>query len=130
MSLMKEFKQFAMRGNVIDLAVGVVIGGAFGKIVSALVDAIIMPIIGALTSGVDLSELAANIGTEETPVLIKYGAFIQATVDFLIIAFAIFMALRVINKLQSPPPAPPAAPPAPPKEQVLLEEIRDLLKKQ
>jgi large conductance mechanosensitive channel len=128
MSLLTEFKQFAMRGNVIDLAVGVVIGGAFGKIVSALVDSIIMPMIGALTSGVDLSELAANIGTEETPVLIKYGAFIQATVDFLIIAFAIFMALKVINKLQTPPP--PAEPPAPPKEQVLLEEIRDLLKKQ
>ena len=128
MSLLTEFKQFAMRGNVIDLAVGVVIGGAFGKIVSALVDSIIMPIIGGITSGVDLSELAANIGTEEAPVLIKYGAFIQATVDFLIIAFAIFMALKVINKLQTPPP--PAAPPAPPKEQVLLEEIRDLLRKQ
>jgi large conductance mechanosensitive channel len=127
MSLLTEFKQFAMRGNVIDLAVGVVIGGAFGKIVSSLVDAIIMPIVGAITSGVDLSELTANIGTAETPVLIKYGAFIQATVDFLIVAFAIFMALKVINKLQTPPP--PAAPPAPPKEQVLLEEIRDLLKK-
>jgi large conductance mechanosensitive channel len=127
MSLLTEFKQFAMRGNVIDLAVGVVIGGAFGKIVSSLVDSIIMPIIGGLTSGVDLSELAANIGTEETPVLIKYGAFIQATVDFLIIAFAIFMALKVINKLQTPPPP---APSAPPKEQVLLEEIRDLLRKQ
>lgn len=130
MSLITEFKQFAMRGNVIDLAVGVVIGGAFGKIVSALVDAIIMPIVGALTSGVDLSELAANIGTEEMPVLIKYGALIQATVDFLIIAFAIFMAVKLINRLQSPPePAKPAEPPPPPREQVLLEEIRDLLKK-
>ena len=128
MSLLTEFKQFAMRGNVIDLAVGVVIGGAFGKIVSSLVDSIVMPVIGAITSGVDLSELAATIGTEEAPVLIKYGAFIQATVDFLIIAFAIFMALKVINRLQTPPP--PAAPPPPPKEQVLLEEIRDLLKKQ
>jgi large conductance mechanosensitive channel len=128
MSLLTEFKQFAMRGNVIDLAVGVVIGAAFGKIVSSLVDSIVMPIIGAITSGVDLSELTANIGTQETPVLIKYGAFIQATVDFLIIAFAIFMALKVINRLQSPPP--PTEPPPPPKEQVLLEEIRDLLKKQ
>jgi large conductance mechanosensitive channel len=128
MSLLTEFKQFAMRGNVIDLAVGVVIGGAFGKIVSALVDSIIMPMVGAMTSGVDLSELTANVGTEEAPVLIKYGAFIQATVDFLIIAFAIFVALKVINKLQTPPPA--AEPPPPPKEQVLLEEIRDLLKKQ
>jgi len=128
MSLLTEFKQFAMRGNVIDLAVGVVIGGAFGKIVSSLVDSIVMPVIGAITSGVDLSELTANIGTQETPVLIKYGAFIQATVDFLIIAFAIFMALKVINRLQTPPP--PAEPPPPPKEQVLLEEIRDLLRKQ
>jgi large conductance mechanosensitive channel len=128
MSLLTEFKQFAMRGNVIDLAVGVVIGGAFGKIVSSLVDSLIMPIIGAITSGVDLSELTANVGSQETPVLIKYGAFIQATVDFLIIAFAIFMALKVINRLQAPPA--PAEPPPPPKEQVLLEEIRDLLKKQ
>ncbi len=128
MSLLTEFKQFAMRGNVIDLAVGVVIGGAFGKIVSSLVDSIIMPIIGGITSGVDLSELTANVGSQETPVLIKYGAFIQATVDFLIIAFAIFMALKVINRLQAPPA--PAEPPPPPKEQVLLEEIRDLLKKQ
>jgi large conductance mechanosensitive channel len=128
MSLLTEFKQFAMRGTVIDLAVGVVIGGAFGKIVSSLVDSIIMPIIGGITSGVDLSELTANIGTQETPVLIKYGAFIQATVDFLIIAFAIFMALKVINRLQAPPP--PAEAPPPPKEQVLLEEIRDLLRKQ
>ena len=130
MSMMSEFKAFAMRGNVIDLAVGVVIGGAFGKIVSSLVDSIIMPVVGALTRGVDLSELAANLGTEETPVLIKYGAFIQATIDFLIIAFAIFMAVKAINKLQAPPePAKPAVPPPPPREQVLLEEIRDLLKR-
>jgi len=127
MSLMTEFKAFAMRGNVIDLAVGVVIGGAFGKIVSSLVDSIIMPIVGAITGGVDFSEMAANIGSEAEPVLLKYGAFIQATVDFLIIAFAIFMAVKAINKLQKPPPA--AAPAAPPREQVLLEEIRDLLKK-
>lgn len=130
MSMMSEFKAFAMRGNVIDLAVGVVIGGAFGKIVSSLVDSIIMPVIGALTSGVDLSELSANIGTEEVPVLIKYGAFIQAAIDFLIIAFVIFMALKAINKLQAPAaPAKPAEPPPPPREQVLLEEIRDLLKR-
>ena len=128
MSLVTEFKQFAMRGNVIDLAVGVVIGGAFGKIVSSLVDAIIMPIVGVITGGVDFSELAVNLGTEAEPVLLKYGAFIQATVDFLIIAFAIFMAVKAINRLQAPPPA-PAAPPPPPREQVLLEEIRDLLKK-
>ena len=131
MSLASEFKEFAMRGNVIDLAVGVVIGGAFGKIVSSLVDSIVMPIIGALTSGVDLSELAVNIGTDEAPVLIKYGAFIQASVDFLIIALVIFMTLKGINKLKRPPePAAPAEPPPPPREQVLLEEIRDLLKRQ
>ncbi len=130
MSLASEFKEFAMRGNVIDLAVGVVIGGAFGKIVSSLVDSIVMPVVGVLTSGVDLSELVFNVGTEETPVLIKYGAFIQASVDFLIIAFVIFLALKGINKLKRPPePAAPAAPPPPPREQVLLEEIRDLLKR-
>jgi len=130
MSLASEFKEFAMRGNVIDLAVGVVIGGAFGKIVSSLVDSIIMPIVGAVTGGVDFSEMAANIGTEAEPVLLKYGAFIQAAVDFLIIALVIFMALKGINKLKRPPePAAPAEPPPPPREQVLLEEIRDLLKK-
>ncbi len=99
MSLASEFKAFAMRGNVIDLAVGVVIGGAFGKIVSSMVDSIIMPIVGALTGGVDFSEMAANIGTEEIPVLIKYGAFVQSAVDFLIIALVIFMAVKGINKL-------------------------------
>ena len=130
MSLVSEFKQFAMRGNVIDLAVGVVIGGAFGKIVSALVGSIIMPIVGAATSGVNFAELAVNIGTETTPVLLKYGQFLQAAVDFLVVAFVIFMALKGINKLQRPPePAAPAEPPPPPREQVLLEEIRDLLKK-
>ena len=127
MSLATEFKEFAMKGNVVDMAVGVVIGGAFGKIVSSLVDSIIMPIVGVITGGVDFSELAANIGSEAAPVLLKYGAFIQATVDFLIIAFAIFMAVKALNKMQAPPA--PAAPPPPPREQVLLEEIRDLLKK-
>ncbi len=129
MSLASEFKEFAMRGNVIDLAVGVVIGGAFGKIVSSLVDAIIMPIVGVLVGGVDFSEMAANIGSEEAPVLIKYGAFIQSAIDFLIIAMVIFIALKGINKLKRPPaPAPAAAPPPPPREEVLLTEIRDLLK--
>lgn len=130
MSLASEFKEFAMRGNVVDLAVAVVIGGAFGKIVSSFVDSIIMPIVGAVTGGVDFSELAANIGTEAEPILVKYGAFVQAAVDFLIIAFVIFMALKGINKLKRPPePAAPAEPPPPPREQVLLEEIRDLLRK-
>ena len=128
MSLAKEFKEFAMRGNVIDLAVGVVIGGAFGKIVSAFVDAVVMPVLGLLTSGVNFSELAAQIGTapDGKPVLLKYGLFVQATVDFLIIAFVIFMAIRAINKLKKPEVA--AAPP-PTKQEVLLEEIRNLLAK-
>ncbi len=129
MSLGKEFKEFAMRGNVIDLAVGVVIGGAFGKIVSSLVDAVIMPVVGVLTSGKNFSDLAIQIGegADGKAVLLKYGAFIQSIVDFLIIAFVIFLAIRGINKLKKP--APGAPPPAPPRQEVLLEEIRDLLAK-
>jgi len=128
MSLGSEFKEFAMRGNVIDLAVGVVIGGAFGKIVSAFVGAVVMPVLGLLTSGVNFSELAVQIGgTAENPVLLKYGQFVQATIDFIIIALVIFMAIRAINKFKKPAPAAP--PPPPPKQEVLLEEIRDLLAK-
>lgn len=130
MKLVQEFKQFAMRGNVIDLAVGVVIGTAFGKIVSSLVADVIMPPLGILLAGVNFSELAVAVGTgpDGEPVLLKYGLFIQALIDFLIIAFVIFLAIKGINKLQRPPA--PAAPPAPPRNEVLLEEIRDLLKKQ
>ena len=127
MSMLSEFKDFAMKGNVVDMAVGVVIGVAFGKIVSSLVGSIIMPIVGALTGGVDFSQMAANIGTEAAPVLITYGEFIQATVDFLIVAAVIFLAVKGINKLKKPP-APEAAA-APPKQEVLLAEIRDLLRK-
>ncbi len=129
MSLSKEFKEFAMRGNVIDLAVGVVIGAAFGKIVSAFVDAIVMPVLGVLTSGVDFSDLAQQVGTspDGQPVLVKYGLFVQASVDFCIIAFVIFMALRVINRLKKPDT--PTTPPAPSKQELLLTEIRDLLAK-
>lgn len=133
MSIISEFKQFAMRGNVIDLAVGVVIGTAFGKIVSSLVADVIMPPLGILLAGVSFADLAVAVGTgpEGEPVLLKYGVFIQAMIDFLIIAFVIFMAVKAINKMQRPAPAAePAAPPAPPREEVLLEEIRDLLKKQ
>jgi large conductance mechanosensitive channel len=132
MSLAKEFKEFAMRGNVIDLAVGVVIGGAFGKIVSSLVGSVIMPVVGVLTSGKNFSDLAIQIGADANgkEVLLKYGEFIQSIVDFIIIAFVIFMAIRAINKLKRPETdAAPAAPPAPPKQEVLLEEIRDLLAK-
>jgi large conductance mechanosensitive channel len=128
MSVVSEFKQFAMRGNVIDLAVGVVIGGAFGKIVSALVDAVIMPAVGILTAGNDLAHLAVRIGTSPAgePVLLRYGAFIQSVVDFLIIAAVLFLMIRTINKLKTPP-AEPAKPAAPPRQEILLEEIRNLL---
>jgi large conductance mechanosensitive channel len=133
MSLASEFKEFAMKGSVIDLAVGVVIGAAFGKIVSSLVADVIMPPIGQLIGNVNFSDLALRIGTDPTgkAVLLKYGVFIQTVFEFLIIAFVIFMAVKGINRLKRQPPAPPpAAPPPPPREEVLLEEIRDLLKKQ
>jgi large conductance mechanosensitive channel len=132
MSFASEFKEFAMKGSVVDLAVGVVIGGAFGKIVSSLVEAIIMPIVGLLTSGNDFSKLATQIGVnlKGEPVLIKYGLFAQSLVDFVIIAFVIFLAIRGINKLKKPPvEAAPSAPPPPPRQEVLLEEIRNLLAK-
>ena len=130
MSLMTEFKEFAMKGNVVDMAVGVVIGGAFGKIVASFVGDIIMPLLGKVVGGVNFADLAFNLGTDPAgaPVLIKYGAFLQAAFDFLIIAAAIFMALKGINKLKAPPP--PAAAPPPPADVALLTEIRDLLKKQ
>ena len=131
MSFASEFKEFAMRGNVIDLAVGVVIGGAFGKIVSSMVDAVIMPVVGILTAGNDFSKLAVQMGqnAKGEPVLLKYGVFIQSTVDFLIVAFVIFLAIRGINRLVKPVVAPPAPPPPPPRQEVLLQEIRDLLAK-
>jgi large conductance mechanosensitive channel len=129
MSFATEFKEFAMRGNVIDLAVGVVIGAAFGKIVSALVEAVIMPVVGILTAGNDFSKLAVQIGqnAKGEPLLLKYGVFIQSIADFIIIAFALFIAIRAINRLKKP--APTAAPPPPPRQEVLLQEIRDLLAK-
>jgi large conductance mechanosensitive channel len=130
MSLASEFKEFAMRGNVIDLAVGVVIGGAFGAIVTALVNNVIMPVVGVLTSGRDFSDLALTIGQDAAgaPVLLKYGVFAQSIVNFLIIAVALFVAIKAINRLKKPPAAAPApAPAAPPRQEVLLEEIRNLL---
>lgn len=139
MSFIQEFKQFAMRGNVIDLAVGVVIGGAFGKIVDSLVKDIIMPPVGALLGGVDFKHLYLNLGgtpyeTMEAAEkagapLIKYGAFINSMVDFTIIAFAIFLAVKAINQLQRKQEEAPAAPPPTPEDIVLLREIRDALKK-
>ncbi len=132
MRFIDEFKAFAMRGNVIDLAVGVVIGAAFGKIVSALVDAIVMPALGMVTSGQNFSDLAVTLGVDGkgAPVLLKYGVFLQAVLDFLLVALVIFVAVKAINRLVAPPPK-PAAPPAPPepsREEQLLAEIRDLLK--
>jgi large conductance mechanosensitive channel len=133
MSLGSEFKEFAMKGSVIDLAVGVVIGAAFGKIVSSLVADVIMPPIGQLIGNVNFSDLAVHIGTDPKgkEVLLKYGVFIQTVFEFIIIAFVLFMAIKGINRLKrQPPSAVSAAPPPPPREEVLLEEIRDLLKKQ
>jgi large conductance mechanosensitive channel len=130
MSLASEFKEFAMRGNVIDLAVGVVIGGAFGAIVSSLVNGIVMPVVGLLTSGEDFSQLAVKIGTNAkgAAVMLKYGVFVQSIVDFLIIAMTLFIAIKGINSLKKPSPAAaPPVPPAPARQEVLLEEIRNLL---
>ncbi len=128
MSLLTEFKEFAMKGNVVDMAVGVIIGGAFGKIVSSLVGDVIMPPIGMAIGGVNFSDLAVRLGTNPAgvPVVLKYGAFLQTIFDFLIIAGALFMAIKAINRLKKP--AAPTAPPEPPKSEVLLGEIRDLLK--
>ena len=132
MGLAAEFKEFAMKGNVVDLAVGVVIGAAFGKIVSSLVGDVIMPPLGLALSGVDFKEAAYAIGqgADGAPVLLKYGAFIQTMIDFVIIAFVLFLAIKGINRLKKPDPAVPAALPPPTNEEILLTEIRDLLKRQ
>jgi large conductance mechanosensitive channel len=122
MSMLQEFKSFAMKGNVVDLAVGVIIGAAFGKIVASLVEDVIMPILGTLIGGINFSGLAITVGSAT----LKYGKFLQTCLDFLIIAWAIFVAVKLINRLRKEEPAAPAAPP---KQEVLLEEIRDLLKK-
>jgi large conductance mechanosensitive channel len=129
--MMKEFKEFAMRGNVVDLAVGIIIGGAFGKIVSSLVSDVIMPPIGLMMGGVDFSSLAVTLKAAEganPAVTINYGVFINTVIDFIIVAFAIFMLIRAMNSLKKKEEAAPAPPPAPPKQEVLLAEIRDLLK--
>jgi large conductance mechanosensitive channel len=146
--MLKEFREFAMRGNVVDLAIGVIIGAAFGKIVDSLVTDLIMPIIGAITGGVDFSNYylplstkaaeaektgAAYTKVKEAGAVLGFGQFITVAVNFLIIAFVLFLVVKAINTLRAmekaPPPA-PAAPPPPPKSEVLLEEIRDLLKGQ
>jgi large conductance mechanosensitive channel len=131
MSIASEFKEFAMKGSVVDLAVGVIIGAAFGKIVSSLVGDIIMPPLGEIIGGVNFSDLAVNLGKDPSgkDVLLKYGAFLQAIFDFSIIAFVLFIAIKGINRLKKPPPVVAEAPPPPPKTEVLLEQIRDLLAK-
>lgn len=139
MSMMNEFKEFAMKGNVLDMAVGVIIGGAFGKIVSSLVSDILMPPIGLLMGRVDFSSLFIPL-TEEAQgkslvaakaagaATVNYGVFLQSILDFTIIAFAIFMVIKQMNRFKKA--APPSPPPAPPMQEVLLTEIRDLLKNQ
>jgi len=133
MSLLKDFKAFAMRGNVVDLAVAVVIGAAFGKIISSFVNDILMPPIGLLLGGMDFKDLQVILkeGTETVAAVTwNYGMFIQNVIDFLIIAFAIFMVVRAMTKMQKPQaPEPAPAPPEPSTEEKLLTEIRDLLKK-
>ena len=137
-AMLKEFKEFAMRGNVIDLAVGIIIGAAFGKIVSSLVKDIIMPRIGVLMGNVDFSDLYINLTSTAYPSLkaaqaagaatINYGLFVNSVLDFIIVAFAIFFMIKQMNRLKRKEATGEEVPAAPPREQVLLEEIRDLLK--
>jgi large conductance mechanosensitive channel len=132
MGMMQEFKTFAMRGNVVDMAVGIIIGGAFGKIVSSFVADVIMPPIGILIGGVNFSNLAIIIKEatgDAAAVTLNYGKFIQSIVDFVIIAFAIFMVIKGMNSLKKKEEEKPAAPPSPSKEETLLTEIRDVLMK-
>jgi large conductance mechanosensitive channel len=131
MGILKEFKEFAIKGNAVDMAVGIVIGAAFGKIIASMVADLIMPPIGVLIGGVDFTKLAVTLkeAVGDAPaVTLKYGIFIQTVVDFTIIALAIFMVVKLINKLKKQELDIPAAPPEPTKEELLLTEIRDLLK--
>lgn len=137
MSIVKEFKEFAMKGNVMDMAIGIIIGAAFGKIVASLVGDVIMPPIGLLLGNVNFTDIVINLkdaykgadGVDHPAVIMKIGTFIQTFIDFLIIAFVIFMMIKGINGLKKKKEEAPAEPPAPTKEEALLTEIRDLLKK-
>ncbi|HET6592910.1 MAG TPA: large-conductance mechanosensitive channel protein MscL [Xanthomonadales bacterium] len=132
MSMMSEFKAFAMRGNVVDMAVGIVIGGAFGKIVSSFVNDVLMPPIGMAVGGVDFTSLALTLkeaSGDVAAVTLNYGSFIQTVIDFIIIAFAIFMVIKAMNSMKKKEEQAPAAPPKPSAEETLLTEIRDLLKR-
>jgi large conductance mechanosensitive channel len=133
MGVINEFKAFAVKGNVIDMAVGIIIGAAFGKIVTSFVGDMIMPPIGLLIGGVDFSDLAITLKAAEgdaPAVVLAYGKFIQSIIDFIIVAFAIFMGVKAINKMKREEAAAPTLPPVPTKEEELLGEIRDLLKVQ
>jgi large conductance mechanosensitive channel len=137
MAIIQEFREFAIKGNMVDLAVAVIIGGAFGKIIDSLVKDIIMPLIGLLLGGVDFRQLFITLGSASYATLaeaekagaavLRYGTFLQTLVDFLIIAWAIFLAVKAINRMKREEP--PAAPPAPPEEVLLLREIRDAVRK-
>ena len=137
MSMIKEFKDFAMRGNVVDMAVGVIIGGAFGKITASLVTDVLMPPLGLAMGGIDFKDKALLIKAAvmegekviSPAVSINYGLFLNTVIDFVIVAFALFMVIKAMNRLQKKEAAAPAAPAAPPADVVLLTEIRDLLKK-
>jgi len=124
MSIAKEFREFAVKGNVMDLAVGVIIGAAFGKIVASVVEDVVMPLIGSMMGGLDFSGLAVKLGSAT----LKYGKFLQTCLDFLIIAVAVFLLVKLINRLKREEEKPAPAPAAKPRQEVLLEEIRDLLK--
>jgi large conductance mechanosensitive channel len=131
MSIISEFKAFAVKGNVVDMAVGIIIGAAFGKIVSSFVGDVVMPPLGVLIGGVDFTDLAITLKAAEgdlPAVVLAYGKFIQTVIDFLIVAFAIFMGIKVLNRLKREEEVAPQAAPAPTKDQELLSEIRDLLK--
>lgn len=132
MSFVSEFKEFAMKGNVVDMAVGIIIGAAFGKIVASLVADVIMPPIGLALGGVDFSDLAIVLKeatADADAVKIAWGKFVQTVIDFLIVAMAVFVGIKAMNSLKKKEEEKPAAPAEPPKQEVLLEEIRDLLKK-
>lgn len=132
MSMMKEFKEFAMKGNVVDLAVGVIIGGAFGKIVTSLVDDMIMPLLSVVIGKINFSDLKivlVEAQGEAAEVAFRYGAFLQNVLNFLIIAFSIFMMVKLMNAARKKEEALPAPPPEPTKTEVLLEEIKEILKK-
>lgn len=134
MSFVREFREFAVKGNVVDMAVGIIIGAAFGKIVTSFVNDIVTPPLGYLIGGVDFTDLAVTLPAMQEgrdPVTVNYGAFLQTTFDFLIVAFAIFLVIKMINRLKRKEEVAPSTPPPPPsKQEVLLEEIRDLLKRQ